>query len=152
FSELLHVVRNAVDHGLELPDERERNGKPRLGTLSLSARTSATQLTLEIADDGRGIDWDSIAEKAKARGLPHETEGQLLDALCADGVTTRAQVTDYSGRGVGMSAVRRRIESLNGQLEVRSTRGVGTIWTFHFPWHAASAKLRRHSGSLPSVA
>ncbi len=156
FSELVHVIRNAVDHGLETPAEREALRKPRQGTLVLKAYTNATTLSFEIGDDGRGIDWDAIAAAAKARALPHQTPEDLLAALCSDGLTTRARVTAASGRGVGMAAIRQRIERMGGRLEVRSARNVGTTFLIRFPWSAkdrASGKARRADGhSLPARA
>jgi HAMP domain-containing protein/HPt (histidine-containing phosphotransfer) domain-containing protein len=134
FSELLHVVRNAVDHGFPPVDERHENGTAPRHTLILRAETVNDTLTFEVTDDGRGIDWSAIEEKARARGLPHATPAELLAALCADGVTTREQVTETSGRGVGMAAFRRRVEAMRGRLEVRSSPGAGTSWYARFPW------------------
>src|SRR5258708_2626919 len=81
FAELIHVIRNAMDHGLESPEERERAGKPRHGTLTLKVECSQNLLTFEIGDDGRGIDWEAIARRAKERGLPHQTPEELVAAL-----------------------------------------------------------------------
>jgi two-component system, chemotaxis family, sensor kinase CheA len=134
FSELIHVVRNAVDHGLETDAERRESGKPPHGTLVLKASVAAGTLTFEIGDDGRGIDWEAIARKAKEHNLPHETQAELLEALCADGISTRTAVSSTSGRGVGMAAIRQRVRSLGGRIEVRSVRGVGTHWLIRFPW------------------
>jgi two-component system chemotaxis sensor kinase CheA len=133
FGELVHVVRNAVDHGIERPEERLRAGKPTAGTLSLKAALESGELRIEIADDGAGIDWPSIERAAEARGLPHRTDAERLDALCHDGVTTRGEVTAVSGRGVGMATVRQRVRALDGSLEVRSVRGRGTTWILRFP-------------------
>lgn len=154
FSELSHVIRNSVDHGFEPTTEREAAGKNPRGTLLLRAQQSSGQLTFEIADDGRGIDWAAIAEKAKQRGLPAQTSADLLAALCTDGITTKEVATDTSGRGVGMAALKQRIEALRGRLEVRSVRGVGTTWILQFPM-AALPRPRggdrgRHS-SAPSA-
>ncbi|HEX6273379.1 MAG TPA: HAMP domain-containing protein [Polyangiaceae bacterium] len=139
FSELIHVMRNAVDHGLESPDDRERLGKPRAGTVSLKAARSQGALTFEISDDGRGIDWDAIGARAKERGLPHGTRQELVAALCADGITTRTRATAASGRGVGMAALLQRVVGMNGQLEVRSVPGEGTTFVVRFPWSASEA-------------
>lgn len=132
FSELVHVVRNAVDHGLEPKHERAALGKPLRGKLSLKASLERDQLTFEIADDGRGIDWQQIAERAKLRGLPHATPSELLDALCADGISTCASPSQISGRGVGMAALRKHLDAGAGRLEVRSQLGRGTTWTMRF--------------------
>lgn len=155
FSALVHVVRNALDHGLETPAEREALGKPREGTMVLKARTVQRSLIVEIGDDGRGIDWDAIARKAQKLGLPHRTPADLLASLCSDGVTTRDDVTDHSGRGVGMAAVKQSVESLSGTLEVKSARGAGTTWVFRFPWspqETPTARLGRAEALLPSPA
>lgn len=139
FSELSHVVRNAVDHGFESVEDRRGKGKALRHTLLLRAELANDVLTFEVTDDGRGIDWNRIRESAKARGLPHGSQAELLAALCSDGVTTRAGVTDISGRGVGMAAFRRRVEALRGRLEVRSAPGAGTSWFIRFPWKPESA-------------
>jgi two-component system chemotaxis sensor kinase CheA len=143
FTELVHVVRNAVDHGLEPPNERLALGKPGHGSLTLKARVEGEQLTFEITDDGRGIDWGAIADKAQSLGLPHTTQAELLDALCAEGVTTRGAASDVSGRGVGMASLRERIRSLQGRLEVRSAKGVGTSWFIRFRWPSKNAAVPR---------
>jgi two-component system chemotaxis sensor kinase CheA len=136
FAELVHVVRNAVDHGLEPTNERLALGKPAHGSLTLKARVEGDTLTFEITDDGRGIDWAAIADKAKALGMPHGTQAELLDALCAEGVTTRGAANDISGRGVGMSSFREKLKTLQGRLEVRSAKGIGTSWFIRFRWPA----------------
>jgi two-component system chemotaxis sensor kinase CheA len=133
FGELVHVVRNAVDHGIERPEERVQAGKTPNGTLTLTAAIERGELRLEIGDDGAGIDWESIRRAAKARGLPHRTDADLLDALCQDGVTTRTEVTTVSGRGVGMAALKQRVLALHGTLDVASVRGRGTTWILRFP-------------------
>jgi len=149
FGELSHVVRNAVDHGFESAEERRAAGKTLRHTLLLRAELTTDALTFEVTDDGRGVDWAKIAASAKARGLPHTTPAQLLTALCADGVTTRSDVTDISGRGVGMAAFRRRVEAMHGRIEVRSSPGAGTSFLARFPWPLEGAT--RHSVPSPSV-
>jgi two-component system chemotaxis sensor kinase CheA len=134
FGELVHVVRNAIDHGLEPSSERLTLGKPANGILTLKARLEGEQLTFEITDDGRGIDWLGVADKAKALGLPHGSQAELLEALCAEGVTTRDSADDVSGRGVGMSSLRERVRGMQGRLEVRSAKGIGTSWFVRFRW------------------
>jgi two-component system, chemotaxis family, sensor kinase CheA len=134
FGELVHVVRNAIDHGLEPSGERLSLGKPANGSLTLKARLEGEQLSFEITDDGRGIDWLGIADKAKALGLPHGNQAELLDALCAEGVTTRDSADDVSGRGVGMSSLSERVRGMQGRLEVRSAKGIGTSWFVRFRW------------------
>jgi two-component system, chemotaxis family, sensor kinase CheA len=149
FAELVHVVRNAVDHGLEPPNERLALGKPAHGSLSLKARVDGEVLLFEITDDGRGIDWGGVADKAKALGLPHTTQAELLEALCHEGLTTRGSASEFSGRGVGMSSFRERVRALSGKLEVRSAKGIGTSWFVRFSWPtkpavAAAARLATH--------
>jgi two-component system chemotaxis sensor kinase CheA len=134
FQELVHVVRNAVDHGLEAPNERMAMGKPASGSLVMKARIEGETLTFEITDDGRGIDWLAIADRAKELGLPHGNHAELLQALCADGLTTRSTASELSGRGVGMASFYQRVKALQGRLEVRSAKGVGTSWFVRFRW------------------
>jgi two-component system chemotaxis sensor kinase CheA len=145
YSELVHVVRNAVDHGIETPAERARAGKPPEGRLALRAAINGGTVTFEIEDDGAGIDWEAIRQAASQRGLPHRTQAELLEALCHDGLTTRSEVTTLSGRGVGMAAFRQRVLSLHGELDVRSVRGASTSWVIRFPL-ADAAGTRGGSG------
>jgi two-component system, chemotaxis family, sensor kinase CheA len=134
FTELSHVVRNAVDHGFVSREEQLARGQQALPRLRLKAASSNGLLTFEVADDGRGIDWERVRKLAKERGLPHATPSQQMAAVCADGMTTRTDVSDVSGRGVGMASFRRRVEAMHGRLEVRSNGGSGTSWFAHFPW------------------
>jgi two-component system chemotaxis sensor kinase CheA len=146
FSVLTHVVRNSIDHGIEPTGEREAVGKAAFGRLSFSARAGDNSLTLELADDGRGIDWDAIAAKAKEAGMPYRSHADLFNALLSDGISTKQECTDVSGRGVGLSAVRQRIDGMQGKLEVQSVRGKGTRWVIRFPWSPnaiPTVKLRR---------
>jgi two-component system, chemotaxis family, sensor kinase CheA len=147
FNELVHVVRNAVDHGLESTDERLALGKPATGRLALTTRIEGDTLTFEITDDGRGIDWSAIADRARALGLPHGNHAELLQALCADGLTTRGTANELSGRGVGMASFHQRVKQLQGRLEVRSTKGVGTSWFVRFRWPVKSVGLQSVSRS-----
>jgi two-component system, chemotaxis family, sensor kinase CheA len=132
FSELVHVVRNAVDHGIETPEQRRAAGKSPGGHLTLGAQMVAGVLTFEVSDDGAGIDWQAISERGRARGLPCATEPELLEVLCQNGISTRSQTTETSGRGIGMAAVRQCVEQLGGRIEVRSSKQ-GTTWLFQFP-------------------
>jgi two-component system chemotaxis sensor kinase CheA len=133
----VHVLRNAVDHGLETPDERARTGKQGDGRMALTAAQDGRELVIELADDGRGIDWQRVRERAAARGLPHETEADLIEALFADGLTTRDAVTGTSGRGVGLGAVRQAARTLGGNVAVSSRPGKGSVFRFRFPISAA---------------
>ncbi len=128
---LLHIVRNAVDHGLETLDERRAAGKPGTGQVRLSARQTGNVIRIAISDDGRGIDLDRLVEKAIARGLlTREQASQLTPAqramlVCEPGLTTASEVTKISGRGVGMDVVRDSIERIGGKLRVDTTAGMG---------------------------
>lgn len=142
----VHALQNAIDHGIEPPEQREAAGKAPAGKLVLSAWTEQDSFFVELADDGRGIDWERVRERARARGVPHETEGDLALALFADGLSTADRVTQTSGRGVGMGAVRAATEELGGTLRIQSARGVGTSIRFIFPLSAdatPSATSRR---------
>ncbi len=130
---LAHVVRNAVDHGIEPAEERVAKGKPAGGRLALTAAATRGRLTLEIADDGRGIDWSAVGERAARRGLPTATHADLVAAVLTDGLTTREQVTRVSGRGAGMAAVREAVEELGGSITAMSEPEVGTTWTLTLP-------------------
>ena len=134
FSDLVHLVRNAVDHGIEGPDERAVLGKSGHGKMTFKAAARGNVLSFEISDDGRGIDWDVIAKQGAALGLPSRTPAERLAILCRQGVTTRDDVSETSGRGVGMSAFKQRVDALHGRLEVESTRGAGTKWTIVLPY------------------
>jgi HPt (histidine-containing phosphotransfer) domain-containing protein len=129
----VHLLRNAVDHGLEDEDERAEGGKPAGGLIVLRTRTTAEALVVEIEDDGRGISWDGIRERGLALGLPCESQEDLVRVLFTDGVTTRSEAGEYSGRGVGMAAVLGQAERLRGTCGVVSNPGTGTTITFTFP-------------------
>ena len=123
---LVHAVRNAVDHGLEAPDDRVAAGKPETGRLALRSACAADALLVEVADDGAGIDWEAVAARAVAHGLPAGTAHERAAALAADGVSTAAAVTEISGRGVGVGAIAAVCARLGGRLEVDSAPGHGT--------------------------
>lgn len=133
WASLVHVVRNAVDHGLEPRDVRLAAGKAAEGRVSLRCARAGTGFEIVLADDGAGIDWARVAAKAKARGLPHQTHDELVDALCADGFSTRDDVSETSGRGVGMAAVRAAVAARGGVLRIESTPGRGTRVVMQFP-------------------
>jgi signal transduction histidine kinase len=134
-----HVVRNAVDHGLESPDIRAAVGKPAVGTLWFRASAQDGSLVFELEDDGRGIDWRTVATRAADKGLPHESQDDLAQALFHDGLTTRTDVSEVSGRGVGLAAVRAATEARGGRISVSSTPGRGTLFRFTFPAAVATA-------------
>ena len=129
---MVHVIRNAMDHGLEDAPSRMAVGKPTVGRIVLGARRRGDQLEFWVEDDGRGIDWDTVKLKAARLGLPNETREQLTEVLFADGLTTRDQVTDLSGRGVGLAAVLEAVHALHGAVSVDSAQGQGTTFRFIF--------------------
>ena len=133
FPVLVHLVRNAVDHAIETPDERVRRGKPEEGLLRIVCGShSNTRLEITVSDDGRGIDRSAVSRKA-GRAVPSDDAG-LLDLLCIPGLSTREIVTTTSGRGMGMEIVKRTIvEELGGELEVHSQLGQGTTFTLRVP-------------------
>jgi len=133
---LLHLVRNAIDHGLELP--AERGAKPARGTLVLHATTDGSSADIVVADDGRGIDLEAIRGTAIAKGMlaadsRTPTMDEAFELLFARGFSTRDEVTELSGRGVGLDVVRDRVERLGGRVTVTSTPGVGTQFTLSVP-------------------
>jgi signal transduction histidine kinase len=127
-----HVLRNAVDHGIEGPEERLLSGKP-APTLTLALRRATDDLVLTVADDGRGVDWTRIAERGRALGLAVATPEELDAALFEEGVSIRAEVTQTSGRGVGLAAVRDGVRRLGGRLELGSVPGRGTTVRIYLP-------------------
>ena len=122
-AELVHAVRNALDHGIETADERVANGKSPSGTLRLGARTTATDFEMSVEDDGRGIDWDAVRARTAALGLPVTTAHEALFAM---GFSTKDSASAMSGRGVGMAAVRSAFRELGGDVVVESRAGLGT--------------------------
>lgn len=133
WSAFAHALRNAVDHGIEPAAERLAANKSPHGMLKLSIRVEGAQVVIELEDDGRGIDWNAIGERARALGLPAETRADLEVALFAEGVTTAAHVTEYSGRGVGLSVLRDATVALGGVISVTSEAGHLTRLVFTFP-------------------
>ena len=133
---LNHVVRNAVDHGIEDNDNRSHIGKESRGRLTLETIETDDRVQISIQDDGGGIDWDKLRAKAKELGSRAETSEQLVELLFLDGLSTRDEITDISGRGVGMSAVAATVEELGGHIEVKTEPGEGTRFIFDFPKRA----------------
>lgn len=134
-----HVVRNGLDHGVESPEERRAAGKPETATLRFSAHRDGRAAVLRFADDGRGIDWDRLADRAAQQGLPAATREDLLAALCTPGITTKTSVTNLGGRGVGMNEVQEVTAALGGNMRVDSQPGRGTVFEFRLPGVAAPA-------------
>ncbi|REH36713.1 two-component system chemotaxis sensor kinase CheA [Paraperlucidibaca baekdonensis] len=133
---LTHLIRNSVDHGIELPDERTAAGKPAKGVLTLSAYHQGGSVIIQIQDDGKGFDRDRILAKARERNLPlsdNPGDQEIWNLIFAPGFSTADTVTDVSGRGVGMDVVRRNIENLGGRVDLQSVQGQGTTITIRLP-------------------
>jgi two-component system, chemotaxis family, sensor kinase CheA len=136
---LVHMVRNAIDHGLEMPDDRERAGKSRTGKLTLRAYHKGGNINIEIVDDGKGLNKDRIVKKAVQNGILTQEQGDTIsdaDAyklIFAAGLSTAEKVTAISGRGVGMDVVKQNIEKLRGRVEIASTPGKGSMFTIRLP-------------------
>lgn len=134
---LVHLIRNSLDHGIEMPADRVAAGKPETGTIELKAYHRGGHIVIEIIDDGRGLDKDKLLSKAIEKGLVEEnnllTEKQIFELIFMPGFSTAEQLTDISGRGVGMDVVRRNIQSLGGNIEIISELGKGTTIAIHLP-------------------
>lgn len=151
---LVHLLRNAVDHGLETPDERLAAGKDPVGTVWLRARHAGSSVVIEVEENGAGIDPERIRRVGVGKGVISQAEADALsdaeavDLIFAPGFSTAEETTDVSGRGVGMDAVRSKIASLNGEVQITSTLGSGTLFTIRLPLTLAiiQALLVRASG------
>ncbi len=136
---LVHLVRNAIDHGVEMPDLREAQGKPRSGHVRLSAQQEGDYVSIEVQDDGAGIDPEKLRAKAREKGLiDPEAAARLSSEECLHlvflpGFSTKAEVTDISGRGVGMDVVQSRIRELSGQIQIQSELGRGSRFMIRVP-------------------
>ena len=135
---LTHLLRNAVDHGIEAPSERIAAGKPAAGSLVLSVARERSTVTIRVSDDGRGVDRGRVLRRARALGLVDASRNELSDddlvrLIARPGFTTAERVTDISGRGVGIDAVMNRVRSMGGAVEIRSKEGEGTTVTVRLP-------------------
>ena len=133
---LVHLVRNSIDHGLEMPDVRRDAGKDETGTITLAASHQGGHIVIEVSDDGRGLNRDKILAKAIERGLSvpdNPTDAQVWDLIFQPGFSTADAVTDLSGRGVGMDVVRRNIQALGGEVQLESRTGHGTRVLIRLP-------------------
>lgn len=133
WSSMTHAVRNAIDHGLETPEERSACGKSNRGKLLLSAIQKGPSLAILVEDDGRGIDWDTIREQAAKAGLPNTDTQDIAQAIFADGISSKDTASEVSGQGMGMSVLREVVHSLRGRIDVQSELGRGTRLLFQFP-------------------
>ncbi|WP_413457063.1 chemotaxis protein CheA [Herbaspirillum huttiense] len=133
---LTHLVRNSIDHGIELPDARRAAGKGEAGVLSLSAEHQGGNIIIEVTDDGGGLNRDKILAKAKQQGMPVTdslTDAEVWQLIFEPGFSTAEQVTDVSGRGVGMDVVKRNILAMGGAVDIRSSKGFGTTISISLP-------------------
>ncbi len=133
---LTHLVRNSLDHGIEMPEDRIKAGKSEQGTLTLSAAHQGGSIVIEVRDDGRGMNREKLIRKARERGIDAPdtmTDGEVWMLIFAPGFSTAEQVTDVSGRGVGMDVVRKNIAALNGSVEIDSVEGVGMRVSIRLP-------------------
>jgi two-component system chemotaxis sensor kinase CheA len=136
---LVHMVRNAIDHGIEAPADRERAGKPRAGTLTMAAEQQGNHILITVSDDGAGIDPDKLRRKAIEKGLLTQaaasalSRDESLQLIFLAGLSTKDQVSELSGRGVGMDVVRASIGALNGSVQIESTLGQGTRFSIRVP-------------------
>ena len=135
---LMHLIRNAVDHGIETPDVRIKNGKPAMGKLTLEARSAGGDVVILISDDGAGLDRASILRKANDKGLTSKPDHEYSDKevyhmIFAPGFSTNDEVTEFSGRGVGMDVVRRNIDKVGGNISLESTPGEGMTVQIRIP-------------------
>ncbi|MFT5995005.1 MAG: two-component system chemotaxis sensor kinase CheA, partial [Glaciecola sp.] len=136
---LVHLVRNSVDHGIEMPDEREAAGKPRIGTVKLGASQEGDHILLTIFDDGKGMDAEKLKEIAISRGvLDADSAARMSDVeafslIFAPGFSTKTEISEVSGRGVGMDVVKTKINQLNGTININSAMGVGTTLEIKVP-------------------
>jgi len=137
FDPLVHLIRNSIDHGIEMPEVREARGKPRRGTVHLSATHAGANVLIRVRDDGAGLDREAIGGKAIARGLvapgAELTDKEIAELIVLPGFSTATTVTNLSGRGVGMDVVKRGLEALRGSLEIDSRAGEGTTVTVRLP-------------------
>ncbi len=135
---LIHLLRNAADHGIEEPEERVKNGKPRSGLIKLSAYHDGNNVVIEVEDDGKGIDIEKVKKKAIEKGLLKEdqldlSEQEIIDFLFLPSFSTKDKVTNLSGRGVGLDVVKTKIEQLGGMIEVKTEKGKGTKFVIRLP-------------------
>ncbi len=135
---LVHIIRNAIDHGIEPPDEREKVGKPRKGTIIVRAYQEKGKVYIEVKDDGRGIDWEKVKKRAIKKNIISKdkkeiTKADLIKALTTPGFSTKDKTTEISGRGVGMDIVLNVVEKLKGTFSIDSKKGKGTKITMIFP-------------------
>jgi HPt (histidine-containing phosphotransfer) domain-containing protein len=152
WSSFAHVVRNGVDHGIESREERAAASKLERARIAVRTRLEGNHLVVEFADDGRGIDWDKVTRKATERGLDAGSHTALVRAIFLDSFSTHDEVTELSGRGVGLGAVRAACDELDGTIAVESERGRGSLFRFTFPADGVvTSRLSVSPGSRPET-
>lgn len=159
---LMHLVRNALDHGIESAQERQAAGKDKCGTITLEAKSAGSDVLIVVRDDGRGLSRDKILMKAQEKGLIHKPESEMNDRevfnlILHPGFSTKDSVTEYSGRGVGMDVVAKNIEAIGGSVLVDSTPNAGTTITLKIPLTLAivegmNIKVGKSLFTLPTIA
>jgi two-component system, chemotaxis family, sensor kinase CheA len=144
---LMHLIRNAIDHGVETPQERERAGKPPTASIHLRARQTATSIVIEVSDDGRSLDIETIKRTALRRRIYREEElaamtlAQIQSLIFVSGFSTSSLVTDVSGRGVGLDVVRANVERLKGTIQVEASPGAGCVFRIQLPITLATVRV-----------
>ncbi|WP_310429179.1 response regulator [Chamaesiphon sp. VAR_48_metabat_135_sub] len=147
YDPLLHLIRNAYDHGVEPPEIRAAQGKPETGQLTIRAYHQGNRTKIEVSDDGQGLNWDKIRQRAidlhllAASHAATATEAELAEIMFAPGFSTADKVNDLSGRGIGLDVVRDRLGTLQGKIDVRSTLGQGTTFVMQFPLNLTTTRL-----------
>ncbi|MFN6570148.1 response regulator [Dendronalium sp. ChiSLP03b] len=147
YDPLLHMIRNAFDHGIEPIETRRQQGKPETGTITIQAYHQGNRTTIEIRDDGRGFNWESIRQRAIEKHLltseqaAYTSEDQLAELLFEPGFSTANQIGELSGRGIGLDVVRTQLQTLQGSIVVRSLSGQGTTFTLQLPLSLTTARL-----------
>jgi chemotaxis protein histidine kinase CheA/ActR/RegA family two-component response regulator len=147
YDPLLHLIRNAYDHGVESPETRRQQGKPDVGQLTIKAYHHGNRTAIEVSDDGQGLNWVKIRQRAidlnllPANRAESATESELSEIMFAPGFSTAEKVNDLSGRGIGLDVVRDRIGALQGSIDVRSVSGKGTTFVMQFPLNLTTARL-----------
>jgi len=161
YDPLVHMIRNAIDHGIEMPEDRKEKGKPETGTIELLAYHKGGNIVIEIKDDGQGLNKNKILKKARENGLISEeeelSETEIYQLIFKPGFSTAEKVTDVSGRGVGMDVVKKALEKLRGKVEIKSEVGKGTTFIIKLPLTLAIidgiiVKVGKHRYILPTVA
>jgi two-component system, chemotaxis family, sensor histidine kinase and response regulator PixL len=145
YDPLLHIVRNAFDHGIEAPEIRQQRGKAETGTIAIRAYNQGSQTIIEVADDGQGLNFEKIHQKGIEQGLIpngyHPNEDELLELLFSPGFSTAGKVSEISGRGIGLDIVKTQLKALNGSIAIRSTPNEGTTFVLKLPFSMTTDKL-----------